>query len=278
MHPKLRFRGRAARQRSAKPCTAVRIRSEPPLYTMRFLGIIPARYKSSRFPGKPLVDIAGKSMLQRVYEQCIKSKALDKVIIATDDERIYNHALSFGSQAVMTKEEHYSGTDRCFEAYINLNEQFDVVVNIQGDEPFIHEEQIQLLTKSFLPQHEIATLMIKCADYEILSSEGEVKIVLDNTSHALYFSRSIIPYIKNIPITEWHKHHKYYRHVGMYAYRTDILESITRLQPSELEKKESLEQLRWLENGFKILCIETTHDSHCIDYPEDIDRVLKLMK
>jgi len=245
---------------------------------MRFLGIIPVRYKSTRFPGKPLVDIAGKSMIQRVYEQAQKSSLLHKVIVATDDELIYQHANSFGAEVVMTSPDHPSGTDRCFEAFTKLNEPYDVVINIQGDEPFIDPEQIDLLAKSFKKEDEIATLMIACNDYESLFSEGEVKIVLDKNNYALYFSRSVIPYLKGIPKEEWHKHHTYYRHVGMYAYRTDILESITQLKPSVLEQKESLEQLRWLENGFSILCIETKHDSYCIDYPEDIERVLKLMK
>lgn len=214
-------------------------------------------------------------MLQRVFEQAQKCKELDQIIIATDDELIFQHAESIGAKAVMTSEHHPSGTDRCFEAYTLLNEEYDVIINIQGDEPFISPEQISLLIKSFKKEDEIATLMIACNDAETLFSEGEVKIVLDKNNYALYFSRSVIPYLKNVPQNEWHLHHKYYRHVGMYAYRTDILESITQLAPSELEKKESLEQLRWLENGYKILCVETTHDSYCIDYPEDVEKVIR---
>lgn len=159
---------------------------------MRFLGIIPVRYKSTRFPGKPLVDIAGKSMIQRVYEQAKKSSLLHKVIVATDDELIYEHANSFGAEVVMTSPDHPSGTDRCFEAFVELNEPYDVVINIQGDEPFIDPEQIDLLAKSFKKEDEIATLMIACNDYESLFSEGEVKIVLDKNNYALYFSRSVI--------------------------------------------------------------------------------------
>lgn len=244
---------------------------------MRFLGIIPVRYKSTRFPGKPLVNIAGKSMLQRVYEQTKKCSLLNDVIVATDDERIFQHANSIGAPVVMTSEYHPSGTDRCFEAYTKLNKEYDVIVNIQGDEPFIDPSQIELLLKSFKKSDEIATLVIRCKTYEEVFSEGEVKIVLDKNNYALYFSRSAIPYLKNVPKEEWHLNHQYYRHVGMYAYRTDILESITQLPPSVLEQKESLEQLRWLENGYKILCIETEHDSYCIDYPEDIERVLKIL-
>ncbi len=245
---------------------------------MRFLGIIPVRYRSTRFPGKPLVDIAGKTMLQRVYEQVRKCKELHHVLIATDDEIIFQHAQSIGADVVMTSTHHQSGTDRCYEAFTLTNENYDVVINIQGDEPFISPEQIRLLIQSFKKQDEIATLMIACRDTETLFSEGEVKIVLDKNNYALYFSRSVIPYLKNIPPQEWHLHHRYYRHVGMYAYRTDILESITQLPPSDLEKKESLEQLRWLENGYKILCIETEHDSYCIDYPEDVEKVLNYIK
>lgn len=245
---------------------------------MKFLGIIPARYHSSRFPGKPLANIQGKTMLQRVYEQTSQCTLLDKVIIATDHEQIFQHALSLGAQVVMTSEHHPSGTDRCYEAYTNLNEHYDVVVNIQGDEPFISPTQIELLITKFKPTDEIATLMIACNDYQTLFSEGEAKIVLDKNNYALYFSRSVIPYIKGVPKERWHLHHTYYRHVGMYAYRTDILKEITQLTPSILEKQESLEQLRWLENGYKILCIETQHDSHGIDYPEDIEKVINLMQ
>ncbi|GIV27654.1 MAG: 3-deoxy-manno-octulosonate cytidylyltransferase [Bacteroidia bacterium] len=244
---------------------------------MRFLGIIPVRYKSTRFTGKPLVDIAGKSMLQRVFEQARKCNLLQDVIVATDDDLIFQHAQSLGAKVIMTSEHHPSGTDRCFEAYTKLNKEYDVIINIQGDEPFIDPSQIELLIKSFKKNDEIATLMIRCKTQEELFNEGEVKIVLDKNNYALYFSRSVIPYLKNVPKEEWHQKHDYFRHVGMYAYRTDILESITQLPPSTLEQKESLEQLRWLENGYKILCIETQHDSHCIDYPEDIERVLKLL-
>ncbi len=244
---------------------------------MRFLGIIPVRYKSTRFPGKPLVDIAGKTMLQRVYEQATKCALLNDCIIATDNELIFQHAKSIGAKVVMTAEHHPSGTDRCFEAYTQLNKNYDVIINIQGDEPFIHPSQIERLIQSFKKEDEIATLMKLCQTQEELLSEGEVKIVLDKNNYALYFSRSVIPYLKNVPKEEWHLKHKYYRHVGMYAYRADILESITQLPPSDLEQKESLEQLRWLENGYKILCIETEYESYCIDYPEDIEKVLNML-
>lgn len=241
------------------------------------LGIIPARYASSRFPGKPLAQIKGKSMLQRVFEQATQANLLNDLIIATDDKRIAEHANGFGAKVVITKAEHPSGTDRCFEAYQLSNKKFDYVLNIQGDEPFLDPEQINSLAQVCNGQVEIATQMIKTINHQVLFDQGEVKIVLNNHNEALYFSRSVIPAIKNQPESEWHKHFNYYRHVGMYAYRSDILEKITQLNLSELEKAESLEQLRWLENGYKITCVETSFDSHCVDTPEDIEKVLRLM-
>lgn len=244
---------------------------------MKILGIIPARYASTRFPGKPLIEIMGKSMLQRVYEQAKKSKLLTDVIIATDDERIETHAKSFDAKVVLTKADHPSGTDRSYEAYLNTKITYDYIINIQGDEPFIDPSQIDLLAGICDGNTELATLMIKCNNHEVLFDKGEVKITLNTNKEALYFSRMVIPFIKGVDEKEWHKHFDYYRHVGMYAYRNDILEKITKLKPSPLEIAESLEQLRWLENGFKIKCAETLHDSHCIDTPEDVEKVLKLM-
>lgn len=244
---------------------------------MSIIGIIPARYASSRFPGKPLVEIKGKTMLQRVYEQTIQAKLLDAVIIATDDERIATHAKSFGAKVVITRADHPSGTDRCYEAYQLQGKKFDYLINIQGDEPFLDPEQINSLAQVCQGDMEIGTQMIKCSSHAVLFDLGEVKIVLNNNQEALYFSRNVIPFIKGKPENEWHTNFDYYRHVGMYAYRMDVLEKITKLKPSALEKAESLEQLRWLENGFKIKCVETTYDSHCIDTPEDIEKVLRLM-
>ncbi|HRD38591.1 MAG TPA: 3-deoxy-manno-octulosonate cytidylyltransferase [Bacteroidia bacterium] len=223
------------------------------------------------------MNIMGKTMLQRVYEQTSKSKKLSSVVIATDDERISSHAQSFGAKVVMTKAEHPSGTDRCFEAYKNTGEEFDYIINIQGDEPFIDPSQIDLLANICDGNTELATLMIKCNSHDVLFDKGEVKITLNTNNEALYFSRMVIPFIKGVDEKEWHKHFNYFRHVGMYAYRKDVLEKVTKLQPSSLEKAESLEQLRWLENGFKIKCAETLHDSHCIDTPEDVEKVIKLM-
>lgn len=241
------------------------------------LGIIPARYGSSRFPGKPLISILGKTMIQRVYEQAQKSALLTDVYVATDDERIYKHVESFGGKVVFTKEDHPSGTDRCFEAFQKIEDDFDYVINIQGDEPFIDPTQIDLLCEVCTGTTELATLMIPVDSHDVLFDSGEVKITLNTNMEALYFSRMVIPFIKGILETEWHKHHTYYRHVGMYAYRKDILEQVTQLKPSLLEAAESLEQLRWLENGFKVQCAITNFDSHCIDTPEDIEKVIRLM-
>ena len=241
------------------------------------VAIIPARYASTRFPGKPLVDIMGKSMIQRVYEQASRSQSVNKVVVATDDQRIFDHVLSFGGHVLMTDADHPSGTDRCWDALQQLEEKFDYVINVQGDEPFIEPEQVDELARVLQDGTiELATQMIEVDSHELLFDKGEVKIVLNNESEALYFSRMVIPFIKGVEEKDWHTHHRYYRHVGMYAYRADILEKITRLRVSALEKAESLEQLRWLENGFKIKCVPTIFESHCIDTAGDIEKVLRL--
>jgi 3-deoxy-manno-octulosonate cytidylyltransferase (CMP-KDO synthetase) len=242
------------------------------------LGVIPARYASTRFPGKPLIDIQGKSMLQRVFEQAKKTHKLSDVIVATDDERIFKHVNDFGGNAYMTAPSHPSGTDRCFEAMRKTGIDYKYVINIQGDEPFIDPSQIDLLAGLCNGETELATLMIPVDSHEVLFDTGEVKITFNKDFEALYFSREVIPHIKGVDKKVWHKHFSYFRHVGMYAYRSDILKKITMLVPSTLEKAESLEQLRWLENGFKIKLAVTNFDSHCIDTPEDVEKVLKLMK
>jgi 3-deoxy-manno-octulosonate cytidylyltransferase (CMP-KDO synthetase) len=244
---------------------------------MKILGVIPARYASTRFPGKPLSMIKGKSMLERVYVQASKSK-LKELVVATDDDRIFEHVLSFGGKAIMTDVNHQSGTDRCYEACEKLNSNYDYLINVQGDEPFLDPEQINELIDVCDGSVELATQMIACHSHEVLFDTGEVKIVLNKNNEALYFSRSVIPHLKNLDPKAWHQHFKYYRHVGMYAYKIAVLKSICELKPSTLELAESLEQLRWLEVGFKIKCVETSFDSHCIDTPDDIDKVLKLME
>lgn len=245
---------------------------------MKIIGIIPARYASTRFPGKPLIDIQGKSMIQRVYEQAKLAKSLSKVVVATDDSRIAEHVLGFGGEVVITKAEHPSGTDRCYEALELSGGGFDYIINIQGDEPFIHPNQIDELASVCDGHSELATQMIPVDSHEILFDRGEVKIVLNQNNEALYFSRMVIPFIKGVDEKEWHKHFPYFRHVGLYAYRTDILKSITQLAPSNLENAESLEQLRWLQHGFKIKLVQTEYDSHCIDTPEDVEKVLRFME
>jgi len=243
------------------------------------VGIIPARYASTRFPGKPLADILGKSMIQRVYEQAGKSKLLEKIVVATDDERIYHHIKDSGGNVVMTKVDHPSGTDRCLEALDQLKESFEYVINIQGDEPLISPQQIDELAGILNDDSiELATQMIKVNDPELLFNYSEVKIVVNENMEAMYFSRQPIPYLKDVPENIWHLHHTYYRHAGMYAYRTDILEKITGLPVSTLEKAESLEQLRWLEYGFKIKCIVTEFESLCVDSPEDIEAIVNRLK
>ena len=241
------------------------------------LGIIPARFASTRFPGKPLADIAGMTMIERVYRQAVKANSLSKVIVATDDERIFNHVKDFGGEAVMTSASHPSGTDRCFEALKKTAGTFNYVINIQGDEPFIDPQQIDILADMLQDGAvELATLMMPVETNEILFNPTEVKIVVNKKMEALYFSRQAIPFFRDAEPAEWQKYFAYFTHVGMYAYRCDMLEKITRLPPSPLEKAEMLEQLRWLENGFTIRCGITTIKSYSVDRPEDIAEILKL--
>jgi 3-deoxy-manno-octulosonate cytidylyltransferase (CMP-KDO synthetase) len=242
--------------------------------TPSFIGIIPARYASSRFPGKPLADIGGKPMIQHVYEQ--SSKVLDVVVVATDDQRIFDAVEAFGGKAVMTSDRHRSGTDRCFEALISMQQPFDVVVNIQGDEPFVKPEHIHALKECFQKNDtQIATLVkpfVQDDDFELLFNANTPKVVLNNRQEALYFSRSIIPYYRNAPHMEWLQNHRYYKHIGMYAYRSDVLKQITELPQSSLELAESLEQLRWLENGFRIKVSIVDFETIAVDTPDDLQR------
>ena len=247
--------------------------------TLRFVGIIPARYASTRFPGKPLVNIGGKTMIQRVYEQV--SKALTDVYVATDDQRIFDVVIAFGGKAIMTSDQHKSGTDRCYEAFLKLEEHFDVVINIQGDEPFIQPEQIIELQKCFdEPETEIATLakvFTEKDDFDALNNPNSPKLVINKRNEALYFSRSVIPYIRGAEMKDWISLHTYYKHVGIYAYRADILCELTLLEQSSLEIAESLEQLRWLENGFRIKVGFTDVETVGIDTPEDLEKMKQLL-
>jgi 3-deoxy-manno-octulosonate cytidylyltransferase (CMP-KDO synthetase) len=245
---------------------------------MRILGVIPARYASTRFPAKPLADIAGQSMIQRVYAQVSQSEKIGKVVVATDDQRIFDHVTSFKGTAVMTSPSHVSGTDRCFEALTLQEGTFDYVINIQGDEPFISPKQIDLLASLLDGNTELATLAKKITDQESLFNPNVVKLVRSSANEALYFSRSTIPHIRNTSDNEWLSKHTFLKHLGMYAYRADILEKITRLKVSSLEKAESLEQLRWLENGFRVKVAETDLETVGVDTPEDLDKAIAFLK
>ena len=249
---------------------------------LQFIGIIPARYASTRFPGKPLADIGGKPMIQRVYEQA--RKALDNVVVATDDERIYDCVSTFGGKAVMTRTDHRCGTERCVEAIERLavNDERLVVINIQGDEPFIQPEQIEALKKCFEdPETRIATLVkpfTEADSWADLENPNTPKVVFDNNYNALLFSRSVIPYLRGTDKSDWLKQHTYFRHIGMYAYRAEVLKAITKLPQTALEKAESLEQLRWLENGFNIKVAITHSASVGIDTPEDLKKAEAFIK
>lgn len=243
---------------------------------MTIIGIIPARYASTRFPAKALANIGGKSMIQRVVEQARQAVSLSRVVVATDDERIRAHVADFGGEVVMTSVHHQSGTDRCQEAVQRLGVVAQYVVNIQGDEPFIQPRQIDLLTSVLDGVTELATLVKAISDPQTLFSPNAPKVVLSTTGDALYFSRHPIPYGRGKPADAWLDAHTYYKHIGLYAYRTDVLAQLTQLPPSLLERAESLEQLRWLENGYRIRTVITDLDSHGIDTPEDLQRFLSV--
>ncbi len=247
---------------------------------MKFLGIIPARYASTRFPAKPLAILGGKTVIQRVYEQV--AGVLDDTCVATDDERIETAVKAFGGKVVMTSTRHKSGTDRCYEAYTRIGGEFDVVVNIQGDEPFIQASQLEALKACFDdPSTRIATLVKPFTsdnDFETLENINSPKVVLDKNRNALYFSRSVIPYQRNAGKKDWLKNHVYYKHIGLYAYRTEVLKEITSLSQSPLELAESLEQLRWLENGYTIKAGITHVETIGIDTPQDLARAEEFLK
>lgn len=238
---------------------------------MKFMSIIPARYASTRFPGKPLAVLGGKTVIQRVYEQV--SSVLSDVYVATDDERIFKCVESFGGKAVMTRADHKSGTDRIQEAVEKIATEADVIINVQGDEPFIHPSQIKTLMALFdAPETQIGTLGKPFDNIEAVSNPNSPKIVTDNRGFALYFSRSIIPYIRGKQQDEWFGEYPFLKHLGIYAYRREVLKEVTQLPQSSLEKSESLEQLRWLQNGYRIRVGLTDIETVGIDTPEDLAR------
>ncbi len=247
---------------------------------MKFIGIIPARYASTRFPAKPLAMLDGKTVIQRVYEQVCG--VLDDAYVATDNELIEAAVKSFGGKVVMTSVHHRSGTDRCYEAYTKVGENYDVIVNIQGDEPFIQPSQLkELKTCFFDPQTQIATLVkpfTEADGIEALQNPNSPKVVVNKNMNALYFSRSIIPYQRNFERNEWLQHQTYYKHIGLYAYRAEVLKEITSLPQSPLELAESLEQLRWLENGYTIKVGITNVETIGIDTPQDLIKAEQFLK
>lgn len=245
---------------------------------MKFIGIIPARFQSTRFPGKPLVILGEKPIIQWVYENA--KKALDDVYVATDDERIYKAVEAFGGKAVYTSPNHQSGTDRCAEAAQKVAKQveFDVVINIQGDEPFIRPEQVEGLKACFnFPETEIATLIKPITNAIEITNINRPKVVINKNMEAMYFSRSSIPFVRDSKPEEWINRNEFYSHIGMYAYRYDILLELTNLPIGVLEKAESLEQLRWLENGYRIKTAKTSFENMGIDTPEDLENAKKFL-
>ncbi len=238
---------------------------------MKFMAIIPARYASTRFPGKPLAVLGGKTVIQRVYEQV--SSVLSEVYVATDDQRIYDCVEGFGGKAVMTREDHKSGTDRIEEAVEKIGTDADVIINVQGDEPFIQPSQVETLMHLFdASETQIGTLGKLFESMEAVENPNSPKIVTDNRGFALYFSRSVIPYIRGIERNDWFGQYPFLKHLGIYAYRREVLAEVTRLPQSSLEKAESLEQLRWLQNGYRIRVGLTDVETIGIDTPEDLQR------
>ena len=241
---------------------------------MKVAGIIPARYASTRFPAKPLADIGGQSMIERVYHQASQCKSLDQVMVATDHQKIYDHVKKKGIEVYMTSPNHPSGTDRCFETLTLVNKKFDYIINIQGDEPFIAPAQIDLLASMLDGKVQLATLKKKILDSSDLENTNIVKVITNKSNEAIYFSRKPLPCIRNIAVPLWLTHHTYYKHIGLYAYRADVLKEIVHLPISSLEKAESLEQLRWIENGYRVQVRQTEQETISIDTPEDLSRAL----
>ena len=241
---------------------------------MNILGVIPSRYGSTRFLGKPLIDIDGKTMIQRVYEQAKKSESLKEIVVATDDDRIFNEVKRFGGNVMMTSASHESGTERCNEVLKNSTQNFDVVINIQGDEPFINPKQIDQLCACFNDEKtDIATLVKEIKENKELFNPNRPKVEINENNFAQLFSREAIPSLNNVDKTAWLNHRKYYKHIGIYGYRAKVLSKICLLEPSPLEIKERLEQLRWLENGYQIKVAETSFEAIAIDTPEDLKKI-----
>lgn len=238
---------------------------------MNVLGIIPARYGSTRLPGKPLIKVKGKTIIQRVYERALNSEVLYKVIVATDDVRIYNHVRRFGGSAIMTKQVHRSGTMRCGEVIESI-EEADIIINIQGDEPLINPGEISRLGRFLLedPDRQIATLVKKIDRQEDIEDPSIAKVVMDLFHRVLYFSRSPIPHVRNYPIEQWLEHGVYYKHIGLYGYTRKTLQNLSKLDSSDIEDAEVLEQLNWLYHGYIVHALETEVESIGIDTPEDV--------
>ena len=244
---------------------------------MNPIAIIPARYASTRFPGKPLALLGGKPIIQHVYERALEM--LPRVVVATDDERIFDKVKAFGGDVVMTRADHKSGTDRIAEAMEKIGGQYDVVINIQGDEPFVQREHIERLLEAFdYSQTQIATLAVRFSSIRAAESSNSPKIVTDNLGYALYFSRSVIPFVRGVDRNQWLEHYPFVKHIGIYAYRTEVLRSVTQLPQSSLELAESLEQLRWLQNGYKIKVQTVSRETVGIDTPDDLREAEKLLQ
>ena len=248
---------------------------------MKILGIIPARFASTRFPGKPLTLINGKTMIQRVYEQSLKAESLTDIVVATDDQRIYDAVIAFGGNVMLTSSEHNSGTDRCCEIVEKIGSQYAAAVNIQGDEPFINPEQINHIASLISTEKsQIASLCKPIKDEDELFDENVVKVVFDKNDKALYFSRQTIPFLRKAEKNEksWMEQRTFYKHIGIYAYKVDVLKEIAKLPQSGLELSECLEQLRWIENSYEIKMGITKFESYSIDTPQDVEKCLKYFK
>jgi len=244
---------------------------------MRTIGIIPARFASSRFPGKPLALIGDKSMLRRVYER-VRLSGVNEVIIATDDKRIANHAESFGAKIIMTSVKHNTGTERIEEAYRKLKKEYDIVINIQGDEPFIDPAHIRLLIKSFQQSDiDICTLADEFDSQNTLESSNSIKVVTDCKNNALYFSRAVIPFQRDTEKSQWLTTYNYLKHIGVYAFRSEVLTKVVKLKPAEIEKAESLEQLRWIYSGYNIRVLKVKYYGVSVDTPDDLEKANNIL-